>query len=68
MKTFYQVLANSFIASLTVMAIWFALTLWVYTQTKSVLATSVMTGIYMVSTAITGIWFGSLVDHHLKKP
>lgn len=67
MKLFYQLLLNSFIASSATMLIWFALTLWVYTQTKSVLVTSLMSGIYLVATTVTGIWFGSLVDHHKKK-
>jgi DHA3 family multidrug efflux protein-like MFS transporter len=67
MKLFYQLLVNSFITSSSTMLIWFAMTLWVYTQTHSVLATSVMSGIYLVATAATGMWFGSLVDHHKKK-
>ncbi len=67
MKTFYQILGNSFFASSSVVLVWFALSLWVYTQTNSVLANSVMSGIYLVAIALTGIWFGSLVDHHKKK-
>jgi len=67
MKVFYQLAANSFISGLSTMLVWFALTLWIYTQTQSVLATSVMSGIYLIATAATGIWFGSLVDHHKKK-
>lgn len=67
MKAFYQLAANAFIAGLTTMLVWFALSLWVYTQTNSVLATSIMSGIYLVATAITSVWFGSLVDHHKKK-
>jgi DHA3 family multidrug efflux protein-like MFS transporter len=67
MKAFYQLAANSFFAGLTTMLVWFALSLWVYTQTQSVLATSIMSGIYLVASAVTGVWFGSLVDHHKKK-
>ncbi len=67
MKSFYHLAANSFIASLTTMLTWFALSLWVYTQTQSVLATSVMSGVYLVATTLTSIWFGSLVDQHTKK-
>jgi len=47
--------------------VWFSLALWVYTQTQSVLVLSIMSGIFLVVTAITSIWFGSLVDHHKKK-
>jgi DHA3 family multidrug efflux protein-like MFS transporter len=49
------------------MMVWFALSLWVYTRTQSVLATSIMSGVFLIATAATGIWFGSLVDHHKKK-
>jgi len=35
-KTFYAVLANSLAASLTNTFVWFAVTFWVYLQTKSV--------------------------------
>lgn len=45
-KTFYAVLANSLLASLTNHFVWFAVTFWVYLQTKSVLAMSVMAGVY----------------------
>lgn len=66
MKVFYQLLANSFIGVVTINLVWFALSLWVFVQTQSVLATSLMSGIYLVATAATGVWFGSLVDHHKK--
>ncbi|GAB3974660.1 MFS transporter [Plantactinospora veratri] len=46
---------------------WFAITFYVYLQTRSVFATGVVSGIFLVLTALTGIWFGSLVDHHPKK-
>jgi DHA3 family multidrug efflux protein-like MFS transporter len=39
----------------------------VYLQTRSVFATGVISGIFLALTASTGIWFGSLVDHHKKK-
>ena len=47
--------------------VWFAITFYVYLQTRSVFATGVVSGIFLVMTALTGIWFGSLVDHHAKK-
>lgn len=67
MKNFYQLLINHFASVITTNLMWFALSLWVYVQTNSVLATSIMYGIYMVAIALTGMWFGSLVDHHKKK-
>lgn len=67
MKTFYIVLLNTFIASVTNNFLWFALTFWVYLETKSVLATSIIAGIYLVITAFSGFWLGGIVDHHKKK-
>lgn len=67
MKTFYAILANSLVASVTNTFVWFAVTFWVYLQTKSVLATSVMAGIYFGTVALTGFFLGSLVDRYRKK-
>lgn len=67
MKTFYAVLANSLAASLTNTFVWFAVTFWVYLQTRSVIVTSVMAGVYLVTVAITGFFLGSLVDRYRKK-
>lgn len=67
MKTFYQILANTVLANVTNMTVWFALIFFVYLETKSVTATSIISGIYLVLTAALGIWFGSLVDHNKKK-
>ncbi len=67
MKTFYQILANTVLANVTNMTVWFALIFFVYLETKSVTATSIISGIYLVMTASLGIWFGSLVDHNRKK-
>lgn len=66
-KTFYGVLANSLLASLTNNYVWFAVTFWVYLQTKSVLAMSVMAGVYLVTVALSGFFLGSLVDRYKKK-
>lgn len=67
MKTFYQLLGNTIIANVTNMTVWFALIFFVYLETRSVIATSVVSGIYLVTVAISGFWFGGLVDHHKKK-
>lgn len=67
MKTFYQILANTVIANVTNMTVWFAMIFFIYLETKSVTATSIVSGIYLVMTASLGIWFGSLVDHNKKK-
>lgn len=67
MKTFYQVLANTVLANVTNMTVWFAMIFFIYLETRSVTATSIVSGIYLVMTAGLGIWFGSLVDHNKKK-
>lgn len=67
MKTFYQILINTFVSSLTTSTVWFALIFFVYLQTKSVFATSIISGIYLLSTTLTGFWLGSIVDHNKKK-
>lgn len=67
MKIFYHLLVNTFVASLTNMTVWFALTYYVYLSTRSVFATSLISGSHLVMTALTGLWFGGLVDHHHKK-
>ena len=67
MKTFYQLLANAIIANVTNMTVWFALIFFVYLETRSVIATSIISGIYLLAVALSGFWFGSLVDHYKKK-
>lgn len=64
---FYLLLANTLVASLTNSCVWFALTFWLYLETKSVVATSVMAGIYLGTVAFSGFFLGSLVDHYRKK-
>src|SRR3712207_8878836 len=66
-KTFYQLLVSALLVSVINFTVWFAITFYVYLQTRSVFATGVVAGIFLVMTALTGIWFGSLVDHHPKK-
>ncbi|MET8867454.1 MFS transporter [Nonomuraea sp. NPDC004580] len=66
-RTFYQLLGNTVLVSVVNSTAWFAITFYVYLQTRSVFATGVISGIFLVMTALSGIWFGSLVDHHAKK-
>src|SRR5688572_32060389 len=66
-KTFYQLLVSTLLVSVINFTVWFAITFYVYLQTRSVFATGVISGIFLVLTALTGIWFGSLIDHHPKK-
>ncbi|MDI6102259.1 MFS transporter [Actinoplanes sp. NEAU-A12] len=66
-RTFYQLLLNTGLVSVINFTVWFAVTFWVYLQTRSVFATGMISGIFLVLTALTGIWFGSVVDGHRKK-
>lgn len=67
MKTFYNLLVNNLIANVTNYTVWFAITFYVYLETKSVLATAMISGIYLVAASLSGFWFGSIVDHNRKK-
>lgn len=64
---FYQLLGNTLGVSIVNFSVWFAITFFVYLQTLSVFATAIIAGIYLVATAASGFWFGSIVDHHKKK-
>lgn len=67
MRSFYHLLANNTLASVTVFTVWFAITFFGYLETQSVFVTGMISGIYLTLTALSSIWFGSLVDHHKKK-
>ncbi len=66
MRTFVSVLANTMIANITTSFLWFALTFWVYLETRSVLATGIIGGAYMLLIAVFGMLFGTIVDRHRK--
>ncbi|WP_127506530.1 MFS transporter [Actinoplanes solisilvae] len=66
-SVFYHLLVNTLLVSVTNFTVWFAITFYTYIETRSVFATGVISGIFLVMTALTGIWFGSLVDNHPKK-
>ncbi|MFZ1301299.1 MAG: MFS transporter [Candidatus Microsaccharimonas sp.] len=67
MKNFIPVLVNTAVANITTSFLWFALTFWVYLETRSVLATGLIGGTYMLLVAISSLFFGTLVDQHRKK-
>ncbi|WAC67600.1 MULTISPECIES: MFS transporter [unclassified Microbacterium] len=64
--TFLAVLVNTAAANVTTSFLWFALTFWVYLETRSVLATGIVGGAYMLLLAVFAMVFGSLVDRHRK--
>jgi len=65
-RTFLHVLVNTAAANITTSYLWFALTFWVYLETRSVLATGIIGGTYMLLLAVFAMWFGTLVDRHRK--
>lgn len=66
-RAFYRVLVNTLIANVTTSFLWFALTFWVYLETRSVLATAILGGSYMLLVAVVGVPFGTWVDRRRKK-
>ena len=67
LRAFRQVLANTLVANVTSSYLWFALTFWAYLETRSVMATAIIGGGFMLFTALLGTYFGTLVDRHRKK-
>lgn len=66
MRTFIGILVNTAVANITTSYLWFALTFWVYLETRSVLATGIIGGAYMLLLALFGMVFGTFVDRHRK--
>ncbi|WP_205687306.1 MFS transporter [Cellulomonas endophytica] len=66
-RVFAHLLVSNAVVALVNYTVWFALTFWVFLETRSVFATGTVAGVFLVATAATGIWFGSLVDHHPKR-
>jgi DHA3 family multidrug efflux protein-like MFS transporter len=67
MNAFYKVLGNAIVATITNNFGWFALTYWGFIETQSVLSTSIIGGLFLVTTALPAFWYGSIVDHNKKK-
>ena len=65
-RTFIQVLINTAVANVTSSYLWWALTFWAYLETRSVLATGIIGGVYMLLIALLSMVFGSIVDRYRK--
>jgi DHA3 family multidrug efflux protein-like MFS transporter len=63
---FRWLLVNTLVSGVTSSFLWFALTFWVYLETKSVVATGVIGGAFGLAGAVVGPVFGTYVDHHRK--
>ncbi len=64
---FNYLLGNSLVAAVTTTFAWFALTYWVFLQTESLIATSVIAGLFSVSNASLAAVFWNIVDHNYKQ-
>src|SRR5918992_316360 len=66
MAVFRRLLANTLATGVTSSFLWFALTFWVYLETRSVVATGVIGGAFSISSAVIGPFFGTFADRHRK--
>src|SRR5918993_1773997 len=67
-RVFRRLLVNSLVSGVTSSFLWFALTFWVYLETRSVVVTGVIGGAFSIAAAILGPAFGTYVDRHRKQP
>jgi DHA3 family multidrug efflux protein-like MFS transporter len=66
-RAFYHLLVNNLVISITNSTVWFALIFFVFLETRSVFGTAIISGLYLIFVSLSGIWFGSIVDHNKKK-
>lgn len=66
-RLFYHLLGNTLIATIANNFVWFALTFWVFLETKSVIATSYVAGSFAILTMVSALFFGTIVDHQRKQ-
>lgn len=65
-RTFRRLVVNTLVSGVTSSFLWFAVTFWVYLETRSVVATGVIGGAFGIAGAVVGPAFGTYVDHHRK--
>jgi DHA3 family multidrug efflux protein-like MFS transporter len=65
-RIFHRLLLNTLASGVSSSFLWFALTFWVYLETRSVTATGVIGGAFTLSSALLGPVVGTFVDHHRK--
>ena len=63
---FHHLLVNTLISGVSSSFLWFALTFWVYLETRSVVATGVIGGAFTLASAVLGPVIGTFVDRHRK--
>lgn len=65
-RVFRRLLLNTLMTGVTSSFLWFALTFWVYLETRSVVATGIIGGAFSITSAVLGPVFGTFVDRHRK--
>jgi DHA3 family multidrug efflux protein-like MFS transporter len=63
-RAFIASLWNCGIALVINYSIWFAATFWIFLETKSVIASSITSGLYLVLASVSSFFLGSLVDRY----
>ena len=66
-KLFNQILTNNFLAGLNNAFLWASTSFWVYLQTNSIVATSIMAGSFALFSMATGVLWGMLIDQYPKR-
>ena len=66
LHTFRQLLLNTLVSGVTSSFLWFALTFWVFLETRSVVATGVVGAAFSISSAFLGPVAGTYIDRHRK--
>jgi DHA3 family multidrug efflux protein-like MFS transporter len=65
--TFRRLLVNTLVSGVTSSFLWFAVTFWVFLETRSVVVTGVIGGAFSISSAVLSPFFGTYVDRHRKR-
>jgi DHA3 family multidrug efflux protein-like MFS transporter len=63
---FRRLLVNTLVTGVSSTFLWFALTFWVYLETRSVVLTGVIGAAFSLTSAFLGPYFGTYVDRHRK--
>lgn len=61
-RTFLHLLANTVLANTATGYLWFAVTFWVYTETRNVMASGLIGALYLLLVAVLALPMGMIVD------
>ena len=65
-RTFHGLLLNTLVTGVTGSFVWFALTFWVFLETRSVVTTAMIGAALSLCGAVLGPVFGTYIDRHRK--